>query len=110
MLKKKVVKKEVIESKPKVTIKVVVPTGSIAEEVINVESSQILASIIHPNKKILAEKILAGTSTEDLVKEYGNTRVLEMQNYITNYSATLNKNAELKAKRGCNGVCLACQR
>lgn len=104
---KKVVKKEVVVGAvaPTVTASVVVE-----EEVVNVESSQILASITHPNKKILAEKILAGTSTEDLIKEYGNTRVSEMQSYIQNFSANLNKNSELKAKRGCNGVCLACQR
>lgn len=113
MLKKKVAKKVVAEVKPKVTKKVVSVAGSVpevTEEIINVESSKIIASISHPNKKILAEKILAGTAIEDLIKEYGNTRVSEMQSYIQNYSTNLNKNADLKAKRGCNGVCLACQR
>ncbi len=99
-------------SKPRVTKKVFATNGVVesSSEVINVESSKIIASILHPNKKILAEKILSGVSSEDLIKEYGNTRFLEMQKYIQNYSANLNKNAELKAKRGCNGVCIACQR
>lgn len=106
---KKILKKE---TKPKVTKKVVLSKASqseVAPAIINVESNEILASISHPNKKILADKILTGTSNEDLIKEYGNTRVSEMQSYIQSFAINLIKNSELNSKRGCNGVCQACQ-
>ena len=96
--------------KPRVTRRVVATAEASTEVVVNVEASKIIASITHPNKKILAEKILNGVSSEELIKEYGNTRFAEMQNYIQNYSVNLAKNAELNAKRGCNGVCVACQK
>jgi hypothetical protein len=81
-----------------------------APEIIKDDITIILSSISHPNKKILAEKILLGVeSTEGLISLYGNTRVSEMKRYISSYMSNLNKNSELKSKRGCNGVCIACQ-
>lgn len=114
-LPKVVVKAIKKELKPKVTKKVVVASATAPEfpevvGVVNTESSAIIASITHPNKKILAEKMLNGVPVEELINQYGNTRVSEMNSYIQSYGANLNKNSALKAKRGCNGVCLACQK
>ena len=111
---KKKVEKKVAVKKPRITAKVVnkevvkveAPNTQTVCEASNVD---ILNSISHPNKKILAQKILDGVSFDELVKSYGRTRVLEMQKYIQDYSINLAKDCELKAKRG-NGVCLACQR
>lgn len=110
-MKAKVVKKEVVK-KPTITKKVV--NNEVVEEKKVVAScdntSEVLKSISHPNKKILAQKILDGVEFDTLVKDYGRTRVLEMQKYIQVYSDNLNKDCELNAKRGRYGVCIACQR
>lgn len=107
---KKIIKKEVVK-KPTI-IKKVINNEVIEEKKVIVcdNNSEVLKSISHPNKKILAQKILDGVSFDTLFKDYGRTRVLEMQKYIQVYSDNLNKDCELTAKRGRNGVCIACQR
>lgn len=109
---KKIVKKAVSEVKPKVTKKVVIVqeenTGDIYETPSYV--SEIIASISHPNKRILAQKILDEVSFDSLVEEYGRTRVMEMQKYIQNFNLNKDKNCELIARRGTYGVCKACQK
>lgn len=79
-------------------------------EVVNKINVKILASIVHPNKKILAEKILNKVPVEQLNVEYGKIRVAEMNSYIKSFTANLEKNSALAAKRGCNGVCVVCQK
>ena len=110
MINKKLSKvvKKVVKKVKKATKKGVVAGASVA--VVNVNAVKILASIVHPNKKILAEKILSNVPVEELVTEYGKTRVSEMNTYIKSFTANLEKNAALNAKRGCNGVCVACSK
>lgn len=108
---KKVIKESKVVKKPTITKKVI--NNEVIEEkkvIISDSTKEVLESISHPNKKILAQKILDGVSFDTLAKDYGRTRVLEMQKYIQVYSDNLNKDCELTAKRGRNGVCIACQR
>lgn len=108
---KKVIKESKVVKKPTITKKVI--NNEVIEEkkvIISDSTNEVLESISHPNKKILAQKILDGVSFDTLAKDYGRTRVLEMQKYIQVYSDNLNKDCELTAKRGRNGVCIACQR
>lgn len=108
---KKVIKESKVVKKPTITKKVI--NNEVIEEkkvIISDSTNDVLESISHPNKKILAQKILDGVSFDTLAKDYGRTRVLEMQKYIQVYSDNLNKDCELTAKRGRNGVCIACQR
>lgn len=108
---KKVIKESKVIKKPTITKKVI--NNEVIEEkkvIISDSTKEVLESISHPNKKILAQKILDGVSFDTLAKDYGRTRVLEMQKYIQVYSDNLNKDCELTAKRGRNGVCIACQR
>lgn len=100
---KKVTIKEVV--KPKIVEKIV--TVNVAP---TINSSEVLSSIVHPNKKILAERIINGEDFASLLRDYGRTRVMEMQKYINTYEANQAVRNELKAKRGGYGVCIACQK
>lgn len=105
----KAIKKE-LKPKAKKVAKKVVANVEVPKKVVNTSTADILSSIVHPNKKILAEKILLGVPVEELISQYGKTRVSEMNSYIRSYKANLDKNFALKAKRGSSGVCLACQK
>lgn len=108
---KKIIKEAVSEVKPNVTKKVVIVQEQNTGDVYQTPSfvSEVVTSINHPNKRILAQKILDGVSFDLLVKDYGRTRIMEMQKYISNYNDSKNKDNELKRRRGV-GICIACQK
>lgn len=96
--------------KLRITRKVIVETDTSKEFLLSQEKQDTIASISHPNKRVLAERIIAGENEEDLIKEYGRTRVFEMQKYIEVFSANKDANYQSKLKRGGGGVCIACQK
>ena len=73
---KKVIKESKVVKKPTITKKVI--NNEVIEEkkvIISDSTNEVLESISHPNKKILAQKILDGVSFDTLAKDYGRTRV-----------------------------------
>lgn len=68
-----------------------------------------LKTVTHPNRRALAERILAGTPVEELYEEYGNIRVIEMQNSIARF-CSLQKGRRQKKRGIDNAGCRACRR
>lgn len=45
--------------------------------------NKVIKKINHPNRQIIAEKILSGVSEEELIAEYGNVKVAEIKRVIS---------------------------
>lgn len=45
--------------------------------------NKVIKKINHPNRKIIAEKILSGVSEEELIEEYGSVKVAEIKRVIS---------------------------
>lgn len=44
--------------------------------------NKVIKKINHPNRQIIAEKILSGVSEEELIAEYGSVKVAEIKRVI----------------------------
>lgn len=44
---------------------------------------KVIKKINHPNRQIIAEKILSGVSEEELIAEYGSVKVAEIKRVIS---------------------------
>lgn len=44
---------------------------------------KVIKKINHPNRQIIAEKILSGVSEEELIAEYGSVKVAEIKSIIS---------------------------
>lgn len=45
--------------------------------------NKVIKKINHPNRQIIAEKILSGVSEEELIEEYGSVKVAEIKRVIS---------------------------
>lgn len=45
--------------------------------------NKVIKKINHPNRQIIAEKILSGVSEEELISEYGGVKVAEIKRVIS---------------------------
>lgn len=45
--------------------------------------NKVIKKINHPNRQIIAEKILSGVSEEELIAEYGSVKVAEIKRVIS---------------------------
>lgn len=45
--------------------------------------NKVIKKINHPNRQIIAEKILSGVSGEELIAEYGSVKVAEIKRVIS---------------------------
>ncbi len=45
--------------------------------------NKVIKKINHPNRQIIAEKILSGISEEELIAEYGSVKVAEIKRVIS---------------------------
>lgn len=70
--------------KVKVTKKVFsdVETTKEADEFLELRN-KVIKKINHPNRQIIAEKILSGVSGEELIAEYGSVKVAEIKRVIS---------------------------
>lgn len=66
-----------------------------------------LKTVTHPNKKILARKIISGIPPGELYAEYGKTRVMEMQKEIEAFS---NLKVESRMRAIPDAGCRMCRR